>query len=131
MWIVKVACVVNTKSLFMVWFYHNLIILIKECKIPYKSLDKALLFLRKQIFYLTSSNHPTVQYFQLKLRTRFLPISTKEWVRFVLFCLGLELLAQIKKRLGFYTLVFYTFINNSRSKQNLKNLTYNFVDITK
>ena len=32
---------------------------------------------------------------------------------------------------GFYTLVFYTVINNSRSKQNLKNPTHTFVDIGK
>ena len=35
------------------------------------------------------------------------------------------------KRPGFYTLVFYTFINNSRSKQNKKNSTHSFVGITK
>ena len=35
------------------------------------------------------------------------------------------------KRSGFYTLVFYTFINNSRYKQNRKNPTHTFVDITK
>ena len=32
---------------------------------------------------------------------------------------------------GFYTLVFYTVINNSRSKQNWKNPTHPLVDITK
>ena len=32
---------------------------------------------------------------------------------------------------GFYTLVFYTFINNSRSKQNKKNPTHPIVDIIK
>ena len=47
------------------------------------------------------------------------------------FYLDLELFAKIKKRPGFYTLVFYTFINNSRSKQNKKNPTQAFVDITK
>ena len=35
------------------------------------------------------------------------------------------------KKTGFYTLVFYTFISNSRSKQNKKNPTNPFVDITK
>ena len=35
------------------------------------------------------------------------------------------------KRPGFYTLVFYTFINNSKSKQNKRNSTHPFVDITK
>ena len=36
----------------MDWFYYNLIILIKYCKIPYKNLDKALLFSRDQVFCL-------------------------------------------------------------------------------
>ena len=35
------------------------------------------------------------------------------------------------KRPGFYTLVFYIFINNSRSKQNLKNPEHTLVDIIK
>ena len=38
---------------------------------------------------------------------------------YFLFCLDLELFAKIKKP-GFYTLAFYIFINNSRSKQNNK-----------
>ena len=38
---------------------------------------------------------------------------------FFLFCLDLELFAKIKKP-GFYTFVFYIFVNNSRSKQNKK-----------
>ena len=37
---------------FMDWFYYNLIILIKYCKIPYKNLDKALLFSKNQVFCL-------------------------------------------------------------------------------
>ena len=48
------------------------------------------------------------------------------WV-FFLFCLDLELFAKIKKRPGFYTLVFYIFINNSRSK----NPEHSFADIVK
>ena len=80
---------------------------------------------------LTSSNYPTVQYFLLKLRTRFLVTNVYERVCGIfLFCLDLELFAKIKKDLVFYTLVFYTFINNSRSKQNKKNLAHIFVDIT-
>ena len=61
----------------------------------------------------------------------YLPISTKVCVGIFLFCLDIKLFAEIKKRPGFYTLVFYTFINNSRSKQNKKNSTYPFADITK
>ena len=48
-----------------------------------------------------------------------------------LFYLNLELFSKIKKKPGLYTLVFYTFINNSRSKQNKKNPTHSFVYITK
>ena len=59
---------------------------------------------------LTSSNYPTVQYFLLKLCTHFLLTNVY----------NLELFAKIKKRSGFYTLIFYTFINNSRSKLNKK-----------
>ena len=50
----------------------------KKCKMPYKNLDKALFFFEKpgilpeNLKTLTSSNYPTVQYFLLKLRTRFL-----------------------------------------------------------
>ena len=41
------------------------------------------------------------------------------------------LFAKIKKIPGFYTLTEISFINNSRSKQNLKNLIHAFVDIRK
>ena len=44
--------------------------------IPYKNIDKALLFSRIQVSEnlktLTNSNYPIVQYFLLKLRTQFL-----------------------------------------------------------
>ena len=46
---------------------------------------------------LTSSNYPTVQYFLLKLRTRFLLTNfyKRVCVRFFLFYLDLELFAKI------------------------------------
>ena len=45
---------------------------------------------------LTSSNYPTVQYFLLKLRTRFLLNNVcKGYVGFFLFHLDLELFAKI------------------------------------
>ena len=82
---------------------------------------------------LTSSNYPTVQYFLLKLRTRFLLTNVyKRVCGIFLFRLDLELFAKnYLQRPGFYTLAFYTFINNSRSKQNKKNPTHPLVDITK
>ena len=47
---------------------------------------------------LTSSNHPIVQYFLLKLRTRFLLTNVyKRVAGFFLFCLDLDLFANIKK----------------------------------
>ena len=74
---------------------------------------------------LTSSNYLTVQYFLLKLRTRFLLTNVYKRV-----C-GIFLICKNFKRSGFYTLVFYTFINNSISKQNKKNPKDPFADITK
>ena len=56
-------------------------------------------------------------------------MSTKGCVGFFLFYLDLELIAK-KRRPGFYTLIFYTFINNLRSKQNKKNSTQAFPGIT-
>ena len=58
--------------------------------------------LSENLKILKSSNYPTVQYFLLKL-----------CIRFPLTFLDLELFAKIKKTSGFYSLVFYTFINNS------------------
>ena len=48
----KVARVVNIKLGFMDWFFYRFIILIKQCKIPFKTLDKALLFSRNQVYCL-------------------------------------------------------------------------------
>ena len=81
---------------------------------------------------LTSSNYPTVQYFLLRLRTRFL-LSTvyKEVYGIFVILFRSWVICKNKKRPGFYTLLFYSFINNSRSKQNEKNPTHPFVDITK
>ena len=48
-----------------------------------------------------------------------------------LFSLDLELFEKNLKSPGFYKLVFYIFVNNSRSKQNKKNPEHPFVDIVK
>ena len=57
-------------------------------------------------------------------------MSTKGCVGFFKFYLDLELFEKVKKDLVSCTF-FYAFINNSRSKQNKKNPTHPFVDITK
>ena len=54
-------------------------------------------------------------------------MSTKGYSTFFKFFLDVELLSYLRP--GFYTLVCYIFINNSRSKQNKKNPEHPFVDI--
>ena len=79
-----------------------------------------------------SSSYPTVQYFLLKLPTSFLLTNVYKrvcGVFLILFRSGV--ICKNFKKIGFYTLVFYTFTNNSRSKQNFKNPIHPFVDITK
>ena len=81
---------------------------------------------------LTSFNYPTVQYFLLKLRTRFLLTNVYKRVCGIFFISFRSwVICKKLKRPGFYTLVFYTFIDNSRSKQNKRNSTHPFVDIIK
>ena len=82
---------------------------------------------------LTSSNYPAVQYFLLKLCTRFLLTNVYKRVCeiFFLFYLDLELFAKIKNDLvsthSFVTLLLITPDLNKIKK----NSTYPFVDITK
>ena len=77
---------------------------------------------------LTSSNYLTVQYFLLKLRTRFLLTDVYKSVCGI-YSWILSYLQKLK-RSGFYTPVFYIFINNWRSKQNEKNPEHPFLDIS-
>ena len=51
-YLVKVARVVKSKLAFVDWFFYNLIILIKLCKIQDLNLDKAPLFPRNQVICL-------------------------------------------------------------------------------
>ena len=81
-------------------------------------------FSSEKLKSLTSSSYHTDQYFLLKLDTRFLLTNVYK-MAFGIF------LSFLQKRPGFYTLVFYIFINNSRSKQNKKNSKHPFVDIVK
>ena len=81
---------------------------------------------------LTSSNYPTVQYFFLKLRTRFLLINVyKRMCGIFLFYLDLELFAKINKDLvstySFFTLLLIA----QDSNKTKKNSTHPFVIITK
>ena len=94
--------------------------------------------LPENLKFLTSCNYPAVQYFFLKCCTSFLLTNVyKRVCGIFLFCLDLELFAKILSCLQksiktcFLHICFCTFINNSRSKQNKKNSTQPFVDITK
>ena len=110
------ACLITIIFL-MDWFYYNLIILITECKIPHKNLDKAL-FSRNQVFCLKSWKIWRAQTI-LKFnnfcrnfsRVFYLPMSTEGHVGFLLY-LDLELFANIKKYListhSFFTLLLIT-----------------------
>ena len=85
---------------------------------------------------LLSSNNPTVQYFLLKLCTRFLLTDVYKRVSGIFFILfRSRVINKNVKRPGFYALGFYIFINDSRSKQqqqqNKISDTHSFVDIGK
>ena len=81
---------------------------------------------------LTSSNYPTIQYFLLKLRACFLLTNVyKRLCRIFLDFVQILSYFQKLKRLGFYTLFFYIFINNSRPKLNKNNLKHSFLDFIK
>ena len=70
----------------------------------------------------------SVDYFLLIFaHVSYLPTSTKGGLGFFILFFGFELLANIKKRPGFYTLTETFFINNSKSKQNKKNNEHPFV----
>ena len=70
---------------------------------------------------LTSSNYPAVLniFFWYFSHVSYLPMSTKGCVGFF-FLFRSWVICKNYKRPGFYTLAFYIFINNSRSKQNKK-----------
>ena len=78
-------------------------------------------FLSENLKTWTSSNYSTVQYFLLKLRTRFLLTNVYKRVCgiFFNFIQILSYLQKIKKTQFLHTR-FYLFIKNSRSKQNEK-----------
>ena len=81
---------------------------------------------------LTSSNYPAVQYFLLKLCTRFLLTNVYKMMSGIFLNLFRSwVINKNVKRRGFHALVFYILISNSRSKQNKKNPRHPFVDTGK
>ena len=104
-------------------FYYDLIMLLKWCKTPYKNLDKALLFARNQVFCLKNFDElqlpwSSIFFYWNFAHVSYLHMSTKACSGFFLLFFRSWVICQNQKRHGFYTLVFYIFINNSKSKQN-------------
>ena len=126
---VKVARVVTIKLFFygliLLWFDNTN----KVMRRPYKNVDKALLFSRKLFEVFCVKNWkvwraPTtveLNIILLKLRTRFLLTNVCNRVFRIFFILFRSwVICKNQKRPVFYTLVFWIFIINSRSKQNKK-----------
>ena len=81
---------------------------------------------------LTSSNYLTVQYFWLKLRTRFLLTNAYKRVCGIFFISFRSwVICKNLKRSGFYTLVFTLLLITQDLNKIKKNLRPPFVDITK
>ena len=115
-----------------------MVILIKQYKIPYKILDKALLFSINQVFCLKNwkfwraPNAIDFDNFCWNFaHVPYLPMSTKRCVGFFFILLRIWVICQNQKISGFYTLTKTSFIDNLRSKQNKRNPTHPFVDICK
>ena len=94
--LIKVAHVVTLKLAFTEWFFYNLVLLIKLCKIWYLDLDKALLFPKNHVICLKIWKlwqAPTTTQFNIFCwnfaHVSYLTMSTKG---FSGFCLDLELL---------------------------------------
>ena len=90
-----------------------------------KSRQSSIVFMKPGILSeslktLTSSSHPTVQYFLLKLCTRFLLTNVyKRVFGIFLFCLDLELFAKIKKT-WFLHSFFFTFLLTTQDLKKKK-----------
>ena len=88
-------------------------------------------FLSEKLKTLTSSYYHRVQYFLLKLRTRFLLTNVYKRVFRIFNFVQILSYLQKSKRPGFYTLIFYIFITNSRSKLNKINSEHSFIIFVK
>ena len=117
----------------MDWFYYDLILLIKSWETLYKNLDKALLLSRNQVFCMKNWKlwqAPKTIEFSIFCwnfaHISYLLMSTYHCVRDFFISFRSWIICKSKKMPGFYTFVFYIFINNSRSKQNKKKSRVSF-----
>ena len=94
--------------------------------------SKNQLLLSEKLKTLTSFNYHRVQYFLLKRCTRsLLTTAYKRVFEIFLILFRSWVISKNQKRTGFYTFVFYIFINNSKVKQNPKITEHPFGDIFK
>ena len=100
---------VNIKLAFMDWFFCNLIILIKQRKMPYTNLDKVLLFSRNQVVFLKNWElrptpttaeliifSPEISHWNFSYLGETLQKGVWNFF-FFSFCVDLELIIKIKK----------------------------------
>ena len=134
----------------MDWLCYNLIILIKKCKISHKNLDKAVVFLRNQVFCLKFwklwQASTTLQfnifccnfahvYYLLITAWRVSKYGVISVVR--IWTLFTQWMSTKECARFFFILFrclhsrFLHFFNNSRPKQNKKNPELSFSDIIK
>ena len=131
---VKVARVVSLKLAFAGWFFYNLVILIKLCKIRYLNLEKAL-FPRNQVICLKNWKFwrgPTTITFNIFCwnfaHVSYLTMSTKGCLGFFFILFRSWVINKNVKNACVETRSVFIFANNSRFKQNKKNPEHTFVD---
>ena len=131
----KVARVVNiyiflwTDFIMILWFDNIMILWFDNTKYyetPYISLDKALLLSRNKVIRLENWNlwqaPSTIEFNIFCWNFACIPTyqSLQKGIRDIFILFWSWVICKNKKWTGFYTLIFYIFINNSRSKQNKK-----------
>ena len=107
----------------MDWFCYNLIILIKQCKIPYKKFRQSSIVFKKPGI-LSDFEELQLSYSSIFFAETSHKFSTYQCLQRVcsiyLFIYLLSYLQKIKKTIFSTHLVFTPFLKNSKSKQNKK-----------
>ena len=123
--VLKVACVVKIIFFFVGWFYYNLVILIRYCKIPYKNLDKPGIF--SGIWKLWRA--PTTLRFNIFcwnfIHVFYLPMSTKGCVKFFYFIKILSYLQKFKDLVSTHSL--FTLLLITVDLDKIKKNSYTFL----
>ena len=123
--LIKVARVVTLKLAFKEWFFYNLVLLIKLCKIGYLNWDKVLLFPRNHVICFKNWKFwraPTTIQFNIFCwnfaHVSHVTTSTKWSSGFFSILFRSWIIKKNVKNECVETRSFFLFENNSRSKQN-------------